>query len=68
LQFIFDAAHVEGGAHHQKFAVIDGELAFLGGLDLCDHRWDDHDLDADPDVLTPTPGPQQTRHTAPGIR
>lgn len=41
LQFIFDANHVEGGAHHQKFAVLDGELAFLGGLDLCDHRWDD---------------------------
>ena len=21
--------------------VIDGQLSFLGGLDLCDHRWDD---------------------------
>jgi phosphatidylserine/phosphatidylglycerophosphate/cardiolipin synthase-like enzyme len=41
LQFQFDAHHVEGGAHHQKFAVVDGALSFLGGLDLCDHRWDD---------------------------
>jgi len=41
LQFRFDSSHVEGGSHHQKFVVIDGELSFLGGLDLCDHRWDD---------------------------
>jgi len=40
LQFMFDASHVEGASHHQKFAVIDGELGFLGGMDLCDHRWD----------------------------
>ncbi len=41
LQFQFDAHHVDGGSHHQKFAVIDGQLSFLGGMDLCDHRWDD---------------------------
>lgn len=41
LHFRFDAAHVAGGSHHQKFVVIDGALSFLGGLDLCDHRWDD---------------------------
>ena len=29
-----------GGCHHQKLVVIDGKLAFLGGLDLCDSRWD----------------------------
>lgn len=41
LRFRFDDNHVERGCHHQKFAVIDGEQAFLGGLDLCDDRWDD---------------------------
>ena len=41
LRFMFDDNHVDGASHHQKFAVIDGELAFLGGLDLCDQRWDD---------------------------
>jgi phospholipase D1/2 len=41
LQFRFDASHVENGSHHQKFVVIDGQLSFLGGLDLCDHRWDE---------------------------
>lgn len=41
LHFRFDDNHVERGCHHQKFAVIDGEISFLGGLDLCDARWDD---------------------------
>ena len=29
-------------AHHEKFIVIDYELAFIGGLDLCFGRWDAH--------------------------
>lgn len=41
LQFIFDSKHHDEGAHHQKFVVIDGRLSFLGGLDLCDQRWDE---------------------------
>lgn len=41
LQFRFDAAHADRGSHHQKFVIVDGQLCFLGGLDLCDHRWDD---------------------------
>jgi phospholipase D1/2 len=41
LLFRFDDNHVERGCHHQKFVVIDGRYAFLGGLDLCDDRWDD---------------------------
>ncbi|CAK4034672.1 Phospholipase D p2 [Lecanosticta acicola] len=28
-------------AHHEKFIVIDYDLAFIGGLDLCFGRWDD---------------------------
>ncbi len=41
LQFRFDAAHVAGGCHHHKFAVIDGAVSFLGGIDICEARWDD---------------------------
>ena len=26
--------------HHQKSVVVDNEIAFLGGLDICPHRWD----------------------------
>ncbi|MFP7673864.1 phospholipase D family protein [Marivita sp. S0852] len=34
--------------HHQKLAVIDGEILYLGGLDLNERRWDtqSHDLPA----------------------
>ena len=29
-------------AHHEKFIVIDYEKAFIGGLDMCFGRWDNH--------------------------
>lgn len=29
-------------AHHEKIVVIDQTYSFLGGLDLCFGRWDDH--------------------------
>lgn len=28
-------------AHHEKICIIDGVVAFIGGLDLCFGRWDD---------------------------
>lgn len=41
VRFRFDSAHPMGASHHQKFAVIDGAVAFAGGLDICSNRWDD---------------------------
>ncbi|MBJ6726488.1 phospholipase D-like domain-containing protein [Geomesophilobacter sediminis] len=41
IHFLFDANHAVGATHHQKFVVIDGEIAFLGGMDICSARWDD---------------------------
>jgi len=33
--------HPERGAsHHEKLAIVDGVVAFAGGLDVCDERWD----------------------------
>ncbi|PIO72123.1 phospholipase D domain protein [Teladorsagia circumcincta] len=29
-------------AHHEKLVVIDQLIAFVGGVDLCFGRWDDH--------------------------
>ena len=29
--------------HHEKIVVIDQKLAFLGGIDLCYGRYDDHE-------------------------
>ncbi len=49
LRFRFDDNHVRSGSHHQKFVVIDGELSFLGGVDVAEHRWDDRcHLEHDP--------------------
>lgn len=30
-----------GGAHHQKIVVADDRVAFTGGCDVCDERWDE---------------------------
>jgi phosphatidylserine/phosphatidylglycerophosphate/cardiolipin synthase-like enzyme len=41
IRFEFDTHPSFGGSHHQKLAVIDGATAFVGGLDICEERWDD---------------------------
>lgn len=41
IAFRFDSSHAIGGSHHQKFAVVDGSVAFVGGADICSNRWDD---------------------------
>ena len=44
-----DSAHPFGGSHHQKIVVIDDCLAFCGGIDITNHRWDTREhLDDDP--------------------
>lgn len=37
----FDFRHPLRGCHHQKLVSIDGNLAFLGGIDLTARRWDE---------------------------
>lgn len=39
----YDDTHPPGGSHHQKIVVIDGRMAFVGGLDLTARRWDTPD-------------------------
>ncbi|WP_448133346.1 phospholipase D-like domain-containing protein [Stenotrophomonas rhizophila] len=34
-----------GFSHHQKILVIDGKIAFVGGLDVAHGRWDDGNFD-----------------------
>ncbi len=55
IRFHFDDHHPAGASHHQKFAVIDGTRSFLGGIDLCDHRWDRR-RHAEPDELRTSRG------------
>ena len=40
LTFRLDDRHPVGASHHQKVVVIDDTVAFVGGLDLTQHRWD----------------------------
>lgn len=40
VHFIFDDRHAVGASHHQKSVIVDGWLAFAGGLDVCAERWD----------------------------
>ncbi|MGR8920829.1 MAG: phospholipase D-like domain-containing protein [Gammaproteobacteria bacterium] len=40
LHFRLDDQHASGASHHQKIVVIDGAIAFVGGLDLTKCRWD----------------------------
>ncbi len=62
LRFQFDSNHVPKGCHHQKFVVIDGELSFLGGLDVCDHRWDDRNHLAENPLRFSRGAPHQPFH------
>jgi phosphatidylserine/phosphatidylglycerophosphate/cardiolipin synthase-like enzyme/uncharacterized membrane protein YdjX (TVP38/TMEM64 family) len=40
VHFQLDKEHPPGASHHQKVVVVDDSVAFCGGLDLCDVRWD----------------------------
>jgi len=40
IHFHLDDEHPIGGSQHQKLVLIDNRVAFCGGLDLTNHRWD----------------------------
>lgn len=40
VRYVQLAHPLRGGSHHQKLALVDEQLAFLGGLDLALERWD----------------------------
>jgi phosphatidylserine/phosphatidylglycerophosphate/cardiolipin synthase-like enzyme len=41
FHFRVDDSPIATGSHHQKFAVVDGRIAFLGGIDIRHACWDD---------------------------
>jgi phospholipase D1/2 len=43
VEFRYDNTHPVGGSHHQKIVAIDDSIAFCGGLDLTNRRWDTPD-------------------------
>jgi phospholipase D1/2 len=49
IHFHLDDEHPIGASQHQKFVVVDNQVAFCGGFDLSNSRWDTprHRLDDD---------------------
>lgn len=43
VHFTLDDNHPVGASHHQKIVVIDDQVAFIGGFDLTNSRWDTPD-------------------------
>ena len=43
IHFLLDSGHPVGASHHQKIVVVDDAVAFVGGLDIADRRWDTPD-------------------------
>jgi phospholipase D1/2 len=43
IHFRLDSTHPLGASHHQKIVVVDDAVAFSGGLDIAEHRWDTSD-------------------------
>ena len=43
IHLAFDGRHPIGACHHQKIVVIDDSLAFCGGIDVTDGRWDNRE-------------------------
>jgi Phospholipase D Active site motif len=56
----FDSSHPLAAAHHQKIVVIDGSIAFCGGIDITTHRWDGREHRAH-DPLRRGPGGESYR-------
>jgi phosphatidylserine/phosphatidylglycerophosphate/cardiolipin synthase-like enzyme len=49
IQVKLDGAHPPTASHHQKIVVLDDGLAFCGGIDMTEERWDTRGhIDEDP--------------------
>ena len=63
IHLLLDGHHPVAASHHQKIVVIDDDLAFCGGIDMTDERWDPrahrHD---DPHRRSPSGGAYKPWH------
>ncbi|MGN6270423.1 MAG: phospholipase D-like domain-containing protein [Sphingomonas sp.] len=60
-----DSVHPTGASHHQKIVIIDDCLAFCGGIDMTDDRWDTRaHRDHDPERLNAGGRPYKPWHDA----
>ena len=65
IHFALDGHHPFGACHHQKIVVVDDALAFCGGIDATDDRWDtsEHKPD-DPRRVRKDGSPSEPWHDA----
>lgn len=47
IELRLDSAHPPASAHHMKVLVVDDSLAFCGGIDMTEGRWDTRSHDPD---------------------
>lgn len=47
IHYKLDDHHPVAASHHEKIVVIDDALAFIGGMDLTEARWDEPDHEPD---------------------
>ena len=65
VHFALDGHHPSGACHHQKIVVVDDGLAFCGGIDATEDRWDTADhLDGDPRRVRKSGAPAPPWHDA----
>jgi phospholipase D1/2 len=64
VAFVLDDTVPVGAAHHEKVVVVDGTVAFVGGIDLTDGRWDTPEHDPETPHRRPPDGsaPPQPFH------
>jgi phosphatidylserine/phosphatidylglycerophosphate/cardiolipin synthase-like enzyme/uncharacterized membrane protein YdjX (TVP38/TMEM64 family) len=63
IHFHLDDTHPIGASQHQKIVVVDNQIAFCGGLDLSNSRWDTHEhRSEDPRRKDPTGKPYDPVH------
>ena len=46
IHYKMDNSHPRGASHHQKLILVDRAIAFLGGMDVCNSRWDNRSHEA----------------------
>lgn len=47
IHYRTDHRHPVGASQHQKLVIVDRAIAFLGGMDICNSRWDRREHRAD---------------------
>ena len=65
IRFALDGHHPFGACHHQKIVVVDDALAFCGGIDVTEDRWDTPDhTPGDPRRVRKDGSPSKPWHDA----